>query len=217
MQMDPDQSFSNEIVDMWKTRNSQDYGYFAKFEEIISPFWAAGWHFRNQFDLLNCETVLEIACGTGRHTIKAAGQCGFIWAADTSMDALSELSQRITNTPYIRPLLVSDGSSLPEIESGSISAVFSYDAMVHFELLTVASYLTEISRVLRCGCKALLHHSNYAGNPEGRFRDNPGWRNFMTADIMRHLASRNGLKVISQTILDWNLPQLDALTVLQKD
>jgi cyclopropane fatty-acyl-phospholipid synthase-like methyltransferase len=115
-------------------------------------------------------------------------------------------------------LLVSGDGTLPEIRSNSVTAVFSYDSMVHFEMQTVAAYLMEVSRILRKGGKVLFHHSNLTENPEGKFTENPGWRNYMTADIMRHLASRSHLRVLSQTVLGWNvLPHLDMLTCLQKD
>jgi SAM-dependent methyltransferase len=210
-------AFSHEIIDLWKTTRSQGYAYFDKVEEQTAAFWAFGSPFRDQFDLMDRETVVEIACGKGRHTAQAVPLCKTIWATDTSTDALAELSDRFKDVPTVRPLLVTGDSDLPEIASGSVTAVFSYDAMVHFEMLTVSAYLTEISRILRPGGRALLHHSNYAVNPGGKFAENPAWRNYMSSDIMCHLASRNRLRVVFQKAIDWDLPELDMLTVLEKE
>jgi len=209
--------FSDEIIDMWKTSSSQDYKYYDKVEEQTSAFWTQGSPFRDQFDLLDRDTVVELACGKGRHTERAVSLCGSIWATDTSIDALAELSERFKEVSTVRPLLVTGDSSLLEVRNESVTAVFCYDAMVHFEMLTVAAYLAEISRILRQGGKALLHHSNFTGNPTGKFTENPGWRNFMSADIVCHLASRNRMRVVSQTVIDWDIPELDMLTVLVKD
>jgi ubiquinone/menaquinone biosynthesis C-methylase UbiE len=209
--------FAYEIIELWKTSSSRDYKYFDKVEEQTAVFWKPGSVFREQFELMDRETIVEVACGKGRHTALAVPLCGTIWATDTSVDALKELTERFRDVPAVRPLLVTGESSLPEVGSNSVTAVFSYDSMVHFEMQTVAAYLAEVSRILRKGGKALFHHSNYADNPEGKFTDNPGWRNYMTPEIMRHLASRNGLRVVSQTVLDWTVPQLDMLTSLQKD
>ena len=88
--------------------------------------------------------------------------------------------------------------------------------MVHFELLTIASYLGELARVLKPGGRALLHHSNYSKNPTGLFTDNPGWRNFMSVDIMKYLVQRAGLSLISIDEIDWAEPSSDALTFLEK-
>lgn len=210
-------SFSREIIDLWKTTKSQDYAYFDKVEEQAAAFWTPGSPFRDQFDLMDRGTVVELACGKGRHTAQAVPLCKTIWATDTSVDALAELSERFRDVPAVRPLLVTGDSGLPEIVSGSVSAVFSYDAMVHFEMLTVAAYLTEISRILLPEGRALLHHSNYAVNPGGKFAENPAWRNYMSSDIMCHLASRNGLRIIFQRAIDWDVAALDMLTVLEKD
>lgn len=209
-------AFAEQIVNMWKTETSFDYAYFDKVESMTDAFWKPGSVFREQFEELNLDTILEIACGKGRHTAQIASRCRLIYAADTSVDALAELAIRFNDQPNVRPILVTGQSSLPDIADETVTAVFSYDAMVHFEMLTMAGYFQEIARVLRSDGRVLLHHSNFGANPEGKFTDNPGWRNFMTTDIVRYLASRNGLEVVSQRVFDWAAPGSDALTQMRK-
>jgi hypothetical protein len=47
------------------------------------------------------------------------------------------------------------------IASDSITLVYTWDSMVHFDKLIVQDYLAEIKRVLKAGSSAFLHHSNY--------------------------------------------------------
>ena len=75
--------------------------------------------------------------------------------------------------------IVNDGTHLTGISNGSATAVICYDSMVHFELLDIAIYLKEIYRILSVGGMALLHHSNYCGNPGAEYTKNPHLRNFM--------------------------------------
>jgi cyclopropane fatty-acyl-phospholipid synthase-like methyltransferase len=113
--------------------------------------------------------------------------------------------------------IVNKGADFDGIADGSQTAVFSYDAMVHFELSDVAKYLVETFRILRRGGMALYHHSNAAFNPGATWSDKPGGRNFMSADIFAHLAMRAGLRVVSQNIIAWGVQNLDCLSLVKKD
>ena len=106
------------------------------------------------------------------------------------------------------------------VPASSITAIFCYDAMVHFEYDCVISYLYDTTRVLRIGGKALFHHSNYAA-PGSYWAHNPHSRNFMTKDLFAHIAQRAGLDVVQQQLLDWGegparVEAIDCLTLLQK-
>ncbi|HTZ70342.1 MAG TPA: class I SAM-dependent methyltransferase [Acetobacteraceae bacterium] len=213
----PASSYANDVINMWRTEDSKNYRYYSGVEDKAHIMWAHQSRFRQCFDELDLEAVVEIACGQGRHTAFAAPLCGTVWATDTSVDAIAVCKERFKDVPNVNISLVAGDSALPMIEDASITAVFSYDAMVHFELLTIASYMAELSRILRPGGRALLHHSNYGDNPTGKFTANPGWRNFMTFDIMRYLASRNDMKVVKHISFGRKkVPDLDALTTFQR-
>ncbi|WP_206628333.1 class I SAM-dependent methyltransferase, partial [Mesorhizobium sp. M1A.F.Ca.IN.020.06.1.1] len=79
---------------------------------------------------------------------------------------------RFSSASHVTVTLSPDGKSLA-FEKGRFSSVFSYDSMVHFEPLTVASYIMEVASVLKPGARALLHHSNYSDNPTASFGEIP--------------------------------------------
>jgi hypothetical protein len=107
-------------------------------------------------------------------------------------------------------------TTLP-IDDASVTAVFSYDAMVHFEPITVASNLAEIGRELVPGGRSVLHHSKFSGNPTGIFTSSPSWRNYMTTDLFAHFASRAGLAVLNYQTFQWGtIPDLDCISLVEK-
>lgn len=211
-------NFRDEIIDLWKTRSSPDYVYFFKgeSEKWVAKFWEPESIFLKLFNQLDITRCAEIACGFGRHSAQFAERSQELFLIDTSIDALDYARQRFNSMPHIKIIHSEDGLSMPHIPDNYLTAVFSYDAMVHFEPLTVAAYLTEISRTLVPGKKALLHHSNFSGNPTGKISDVIGARNYMTQDLFAHFCSRNNLKILEQHLLDWSFEKSDALTLIEK-
>lgn len=112
--------------------------------------------------------------------------------------------------------LKNDGYSLKGIGDYSVSLIYSFDSMVHFDNEVVQNYLKEIYRVLKPGSRGFIHHSNYVGNPGGNFMENPHCRNFMSKELFAHYCIRAGMNIIEQKPLDWELPALDCLTVFEK-
>lgn len=204
------------VIDVWKTEGSPDYAYFDAVEDKVDGFWADGSFYRSEFEKLDLTATLEIACGKGRHSAKIVDRCGTLILADTSVDAIASASGRFADNPNVSTHVIEDGETLPFIPDLSVTSAFSYDAMVHFEALTMASYLREMGRVLTQGGLALFHHSNYSAAPENFFNQNPGWRNFMSFDLLCHLASRAGLTILTFREIDWAAPKSDALTLFQK-
>jgi ubiquinone/menaquinone biosynthesis C-methylase UbiE len=215
-------AFTNEaeIISYWATEKSPDFQYFANFErpDRVRVFWGPSSRFRWCFDrYLDLTNVLEIACGAGRHADQIVNRCGTLILVDTSPAALALARKRFAEISNVLIPSATDGATLPA-EDRSVTAVFSYDAMVHFEPLTIATYLREIARVLVPGGRALLHHSNYAKNPTGKFKDNPHWRNFMPPGLFAHFSDRANLRILEQQLFRWygSWQRIDALTVLER-
>lgn len=206
------------IIDLWKTRESADWAYFeaAESDDWNEQFWGEGSLFARTFDRLDLSVTLELACGAARHSSKCIDRIGQLYLADTSIDALAEAKQRFADRPNVTVLPPGDGMTIPLEGEAALTSLFSYDAMVHFELDCIASYLRETARLLRPGGLALLHHSIYDANPGGEIDDNPGWRNFMSQDLFNHFARRAELEVVEQHPLDWPAPSSDCLSLLRK-
>jgi ubiquinone/menaquinone biosynthesis C-methylase UbiE len=210
------ESFKLAVIAKWHNETSADWSYFDSVEDKTDAFWSETSIFRKLFAELDLTSVVEIACGKGRHSERIKHQCQKLVLTDASPSAISFASTRFANYPNISCWVSPDGESLPFIKDASATAVFSYDAMVHFEPITVFSYLKEIHRILAIGGRALLHHSNYSEAPENEFNKSPGWRNYMHKSLFRHFASRAGLNVLTQTEFDWSVPNSDCLTLMEK-
>jgi ubiquinone/menaquinone biosynthesis C-methylase UbiE len=209
-------SFQQAVVDLWKTRASQNYGYFEQVQDQTDGFWAPGQAFRTLFDKLDRRQIVEIACGQGRHSVLVPRDYESLLALDTSVDGIEEAKRRYGDLSRIKFVVSQDGISIP-VADDSQTAIFSYDAMVHFEPLTINSYLAESARILPSGGRGLFHHSNYDQNPTGRFTDSPNWRNYMTRDLFAHFCSRHGLNIIEQVEMDWGQQEKsDCLSLFQK-
>jgi ubiquinone/menaquinone biosynthesis C-methylase UbiE len=116
---------------------------------------------------------------------------------------------------------VTDGDSLAMVDSGSLTMVYSFDSMVHFDSSVVRAYVHEVARVLRPSGSAFLHHSNYGTvAPNSDWAHNPGNRSDMTAELMRGFAAEAGLDVAFQRLSGiadgWGQEDLDAFTVLRR-
>ena len=111
-----------------------------------------------------------------------------------------------------------NGYDLQDISSESYTAVFTYDAMVHFEMLDIFNYLKETRRVLENGGRALFHHSNNSSDYRVTFSSGTSGRNYMSKDLFAYLANRAGLKILEQRVIDWgDVKELDCLTLLEKN
>jgi ubiquinone/menaquinone biosynthesis C-methylase UbiE len=210
------ESFKTGIIATWHNEGSTDWNYFDAVEGETDSFWREDAIFYSLFKELDLTSVVEIACGKGRHSERIKGQCQKLVLTDASPSAIAFATERFANDGHVSCWVCEDGESLPFVADASVTAVFSYDAMVHFEPMTIFAYLKEIQRVLVPGGRSLLHHSNYSEAPENQFNESPGWRNYMSTGLFRHLASRAGLKVVQQVELDWAAPKSDCLSLLEK-
>ena len=189
--------------------------YYSRAEEAdwLATFWGDQAVFRRMFTALDLDNALELACGHGRHTAQIIGRTGHITLVDANVECIEACRKRFashTNISY----LVNSGADLRAVASNSMTAVFSYDAMVHFEPLDVISYIFEIARLLVPGGRSLLHYSNAEDNFEG-YESNPGWRNFFSEKMMRAFAFRAGLQVMESTVIPWGTTS-DGVTLLLK-
>src|SRR6266550_2767982 len=105
------------------------------------------------------DTVLDLGCGIGRVTRYVAPLCHEIWAVDVSETMLRFARERLAELPNVR-FLVGRGTSLPELETGSIDFVYSLLTLQHVEREHAFKLLRELRRVLRDGGRAFLTFPN---------------------------------------------------------
>ncbi len=112
------------------------------------------------------------------------------------------------------------GSSLSVVADASITFVYCWDAMVHFDRRVIRAYLKEIERILVPGGRGALHYSNYGAQQNGEetnWRDNPHWRSSMTRELFNGYCDELGLNVVADRLLEWDgIPEMDCASVFEK-
>ena len=184
--------------------------------DAVALFWDGNSPFLKMFRQLECNAIIELAVGKGRHVPMYMDRASNIVLVDALGQNIAACRALLGEAPKFR-YYVNNGVDLSELADGSYDSLFSYDAVVHFEMLDVWSYLKETARVLAPGRRALYHHSNYSEHPTHVWTQNPHNRNFMSNAIFEHLADRAGLVVLDQAPIHWgHVEYLDGLTLLEK-
>jgi len=138
----------------------------------------------------DARTILEIGPGGGRWSEVLHPLAERLVLVDVTQRALELCRERLGDAANVEYIL-SEGATLPKVADSSIDWVWSFDVFVHIAPLDVASYISEIARVLRPGGTAVIHHS-------GELQRFPGWRSPMTAVLFAELARERGLEVTRQ-------------------
>jgi SAM-dependent methyltransferase len=193
--------------------------YYDHAEQWTWLFWDDQQPFLPLFRQLDLRKTLELACGHGRH-----GE-HILKNFPGNLDRLVMMDILASNVEYCRArigtrqdvsILENNGVDFQPIEDQSLTAVFCYDAMVHFDREVVRSYVSDIRRVLVPGGRALLHHSNYSVDNGVHFGSNPHARAYMTAGLFRSYAEEAGLAVLEQRIMPWGeVANLDCISLLE--
>ena len=191
--------------------------YYADAEHWTSLFWDAQTSFRQCFDRLDLASVVELACGFGRHAERIVPLAGELILIDVFEKNLDACRERLAHHDTVRYQL-GNGYDFQPLDADSVTAVLCYDAMVHFNPEIVASYLRDGQRILQPGGQMLLHHSNYdTAGDDRHYGLNPHARNHMTFELFQSLSAQAGLEIVSSVPLNWgDEPALDRLSLLRK-
>lgn len=196
-------------------------GYFLDAEAVIAWQWDQVIY--PLIRELDFTTVLDLACGHGRNTEFLRQHSREIHLVDINASCIAACRERFgdekdgTRFHYH----VTDGNNLRMLPEASLSLVYTWDSMVHFDKLIVRDYVQEIARVLQPGGSAFLHHSNYgAVAPHSDWASNPGTRSDMSAVLMQDYAAAAGLTVLRQELQGraegWGIDELDCASILRK-
>jgi len=220
--MHPNRTLIDKIAQDWKQNEYYDR---AEFADWLEPFWGEHSDFRRLFNTLDVSNLVELACGHGRHTEQIlkedkATSIDKIHLLDINRENIDHCRKRFTGDDRIR-CIENNGSNFRPLANDSISAIFCFDAMVHFEYDCVIAYVNDAFRVVKLGGRVLFHHSNYTQGPGNQWIHNPHGRNFMSCELFSHVAQRAGFTVVEQVILDWGegeecVERLDCLSLIEK-
>ena len=178
---------------------------------------------------LPSKTILEIAPGMGRWTKYLKQQCDRLIIVDLSPKCIEACRQRFSMDNHIS-YYVNDGKSLDMIEDSSIDFVFSFDSLVHADLITLEAYLNQLSVKLRADGIGFIHHSNlnrykiFNYFPRGvlngeRINRIICWRDpGVSAKLFEQLCIKAKLQCLSQELVVWAAPRLftDVLSMFRK-
>jgi len=164
---------------------------------------------------IDFSTTVELAAGHGRNSAKLLPLASKLHLVDINQENILFLRKRFGDDPRIE-YHINNGYAFPCLEDHTVSFVYSFDSMVHFDSDVVRSYLREFRRILIPLGQAFAHHSNYVRNPGGDLHSNPAWRNFMSQELFAHYAYKEGLSIIRQKQIDWKCDGtfIDCFTLL---
>lgn len=197
--------------------NMDDYFDDAESKEKLNIFWAEDSLFFNMFQKLNLEKVVELACGRGRHVPQYISKAKEIVLVDILDKNIEFVRRRFSDCENIH-FYKNNGYNFEELPDSSYTAIFSYDAVVHFEMWDIYNYLQDMYRILVPGGMALIHHSNDSSDYRNSFQKctNPGGRSFMDKKIFAYLAYRCGFEIVEQHVIDWSAPEMDCVSLIRK-
>lgn len=180
--------------------------YYAQAEPFIRAQWDA--HIWPLIQGSDFSTVLDLAAGAGRNSELLKDLAKVLWIVDINQTNIDRCRARFEK--YAGPCrinyAVNDGTSLPMIANRSITFVYSFDAMVHFDPQVVRQYVREFSRIMAPGATGFCHHSNYgslAPDPKSHWQSNPHWRSHMTRELFAQYCGEFGLEIVRQVIHSW--------------
>jgi len=203
-----------------KAFQGQASAYYADAEKYMQTDWDGNiWPIISGFDF---NVTLDFACGQGRNTALLAKHATRLYAVDANPDAVEVARQRFRGKQKCTiEVILNNGEDLSAIPSGAITALYSFDSMVHFEKRLMELYMPEFARVMKPGAKGFIHHSNFgrlSDNPD--FKTHPGWRSNVEKDWFARCCWHNGLWPVKQVLLNWHVgcefQDIDCLTVIYK-
>ena len=189
--------------------------YYNAAESEVAWQWQIIEPYLRQSPTPDLSVVLDFACGRGRIAERFADISDKLICTDVSVDAIEACRRRFDGNSNVE-CLVNGNGSIP-VASGSITFLYSWDAMVHFSNSELEEYFTEFKRLLNTNGLALIHHSNYAAlsSVARPWFENPGSRAYVSAEDVRRIGEKHGFSIVKQQVMDWSEASLDCITVLK--
>lgn len=199
--------------DMWNPYFREAEGSFAiQWETVV-------WPLIRDFDFTH---VLELSPGAGRNTQMLCTLARRLTAVDYNEYALKQTRERLGQVysgcelQYHR----NNGYDLSMVPDASVTAVYCWDAAVHFDREIVTAYIKEFGRVLEPGGCGFFHHSDLGDGADKNIKRNPGWRSNVSKELVADACRQSGLVVKVQAPIPLPVPGhpiVDCATVFCKD
>jgi SAM-dependent methyltransferase len=202
--------------DPYQPRDADWSGYHEWTEACTDSQWQTIQAFLGPEPTPDLTAVLDFACGRGRIAERFAPMAGSLICSDIVPESMAFCRRRFADCPNVQ-CVVNDAHSIP-LPDESLTFVYCWDAMVHFNAAELRKYFREFKRLLRPGGMTLVHHSNYGarGGPPSPWTQNPGGRAYVSASDVEMICDQHGLTVVRQQVIDWSEPSLDCLTLFRK-
>jgi SAM-dependent methyltransferase len=192
--------------------------YYDDAEPAIEVQWQALiWpHIQN----FNFDVTVDFAAGHGRNSAKLAKLASKLYVVDANPDAAQFLRRRFKGEGRIT-VVQNNGMDLTDVPTGTITAFYSFDSMVHFEKRLIESYMPEFERVMAKGAFGFIHHSNFGRvSDDENFKNHPAWRSNADKDFFAQCCFRHRLLAVRQVTLDWGgevaIQDLDCISIIYK-
>ena len=221
MENDSLSDLAHRVIDAFQHGEANDY--FTLAESAMGKQWS-----RIIYPLIkdmDFSCVLDFAAGYGRNSAKLLPISQQLIIVDPSQECVSVLKQRFAKPQSECKVTIvqNSGIDLRDVESSSVTLLYSWDAMVHFEKRLVDRYMTEFARVLRPGGRGFLHHSNFGRiSHDPDFKKHPAWRSNVDKEAFARTCFANGLLATRQILLPWwvnnigQVEELDCISVIAK-
>ncbi len=193
--------------------------YFSNAEPRMDAHWRRITDFfartaKNTGHSIDFDQTVDLATGQGRNSEKLKEVANKLFLLDYQAGNIDICKERFAANSNFQ-FSTNNGYDLRPVPDQWATFVYCFDAMVHFDSDVVRAYLADLTRVLRPGCLAFFHHSNYLATDT--WYNNPHSRNFMSAELFRHYAQKEGLEVIHQEKLDWGEEkELDCFSMIRR-
>lgn len=197
------------------SKKEQWNGYFDLYENDIEHQWQnIIWPLIKDFDFNH---TLELAPGAGRNTKKLVEVSKHIYAVDFNEYALDRLRKRFEDYKGECRINIfkNNGSDLNMIADESVTAVYSWDSVVHFDKTIVKDYIKEFSRVMVKGAYGFVHHSDLGEKSKPYLKSNPGSRSNMTKSLFAEYCNQNNLTIVKQVEIPWG-EIYDCISIFKK-
>ncbi|MBY0009108.1 class I SAM-dependent methyltransferase [Paenibacillus typhae] len=180
----------------------------------------------SKYDDIDFSETLDFACGRGRMANVVSGLAKSITCCDINATAIEYCKVRFENSKdctFHFQINNRVGSALEHLDfaDDSFTFIYSWDAMVHFTYKWLDYYLKEFYRISKNNSYVMIHHSNYANVPttvEEKSEDwlnNPHGRTNISKEDFRFLAEKHGFSVVEQQLIDWEIKDLDCISLLK--